>query len=151
MTSTSAAVAPTPAAPPADPAFLDAQRCLLLDERDRQQGLAEALRAEEAELAGDLDQGDTEVEDGFGEGASSVVDRDRSRVLRDQALEAVAAVDAALARIDAGSYGRCASCGETIPAERLEVLPTATLCLACKGGGLVRRRLQLAAGGRLGR
>ena len=42
----------------------------------------------------------------------------------------LAGVDAALARIDAGTYGRCASCGEPINPERLESDPTARLCAA---------------------
>jgi len=42
----------------------------------------------------------------------------------------LAGVDAALARIDAGTYGRCESCGEPINAERLHSDPTARLCAA---------------------
>jgi hypothetical protein len=39
-------------------------------------------------------------------------------------------VEHALARIDAGSFGRCQACGGAIEAERLDALPYATLCLA---------------------
>jgi DnaK suppressor protein len=38
----------------------------------------------------------------------------------------------ALRRMDEGSYGICANCGEEIPLERLEALPQATLCIRCK-------------------
>lgn len=41
-------------------------------------------------------------------------------------------VVAALARIDAGTFGTCERCGNPIPEERLEAIPTATLCVACK-------------------
>ncbi|HEX2294596.1 MAG TPA: TraR/DksA C4-type zinc finger protein [Actinomycetota bacterium] len=41
-------------------------------------------------------------------------------------------VVAALDRIDAGTFGRCERCGNEIPDERLEAIPTATLCVACK-------------------
>jgi len=37
----------------------------------------------------------------------------------------------ALARIADGTYGRCTWCGEPIPVERLEVVPTATGCRTC--------------------
>jgi len=37
-------------------------------------------------------------------------------------------IDAALARMDAGSYGECVDCGEPIPRERLEALPFAIRC-----------------------
>jgi RNA polymerase-binding transcription factor DksA len=40
-------------------------------------------------------------------------------------------VDAALANADAGRYGICLGCGLPIPPGRLEVRPTATLCVAC--------------------
>jgi DnaK suppressor protein len=41
-------------------------------------------------------------------------------------------VVAALDRIDAGTFGICERCGNRIPDERLEALPVATLCVACK-------------------
>ena len=34
-----------------------------------------------------------------------------------------------LQRIDAGTYGRCEACGEPIPQERLEAVPTARFCI----------------------
>lgn len=37
----------------------------------------------------------------------------------------------ALGRLGDGSYGTCAHCGAEIPAERLEVLPYARLCVRC--------------------
>jgi DnaK suppressor protein len=40
-------------------------------------------------------------------------------------------VQAALARIESGTYGICQNCGQRIPPERLEALPYATTCLKC--------------------
>ena len=37
--------------------------------------------------------------------------------------------EAALGRIDDGTYGKCAVCGRQIPDERLEAVPWATLCI----------------------
>jgi RNA polymerase-binding transcription factor DksA len=42
------------------------------------------------------------------------------------------AIDAALGRIDEGTYGRCERCGGPIEPERLEALPWATLCIEDK-------------------
>ena len=42
------------------------------------------------------------------------------------------AIQAALARIDAETYGICATCGEMISAARLTAMPTARLCVACQ-------------------
>ncbi len=41
---------------------------------------------------------------------------------------------AALKRIQAGEYGICASCGEEIATQRLEVVPHAPLCQSCAAG-----------------
>jgi DnaK suppressor protein len=38
----------------------------------------------------------------------------------------------ALARLAAGAYGNCETCGDPIPVERLEIFPSATSCVACK-------------------
>jgi RNA polymerase-binding transcription factor DksA len=43
-----------------------------------------------------------------------------------------AQVDAALHARQAGTYGRCASCGQPIPPERLEARPEATQCVDCQ-------------------
>lgn len=42
-----------------------------------------------------------------------------------------ARIQAALARLDEGEYGYCQQCGEDIPEARLQLMPTATLCMAC--------------------
>ena len=41
------------------------------------------------------------------------------------------AARSALMRIDAGTYGTCASCGKEIASERLEAYPWAALCIDC--------------------
>jgi DnaK suppressor protein len=44
----------------------------------------------------------------------------------------LAEIEAALKRIDDGTYGICTNCGKEIPPERLEARPWATLCIDCK-------------------
>ena len=43
-------------------------------------------------------------------------------------------IDQAFKLINEGEYGYCLSCGEEIAERRLEIDPTATHCVACKGG-----------------
>jgi DnaK suppressor protein len=43
-------------------------------------------------------------------------------------------IDEALSRIDQGVFGECQGCGDEISLKRLEVRPTATLCVDCKEG-----------------
>jgi RNA polymerase-binding transcription factor DksA len=50
------------------------------------------------------------------------------------AVETVREIDAALERIELGTYGRCERCGEAIAAARLDVLPHASRCVACPTG-----------------
>ena len=45
----------------------------------------------------------------------------------------IAAVIAAIARIDAGHYGQCATCGADIPPARLVAVPEALFCMECAG------------------
>jgi DnaK suppressor protein len=52
--------------------------------------------------------------------------------LEDNAEHLLSSIDAALARIEDGTYGRCERCGEPIAEERLEALPYATRCIECK-------------------
>ena len=51
--------------------------------------------------------------------------------LDDRGQVEIADIDRALARIAAGSFGKCAGCGRPIPSARLEALPTAERCLGC--------------------
>ena len=63
--------------------------------------------------------------------ASHVVEQQRDLALRDRAQQQLALVDAALARIDAGTFGKCLRCGKPIAADRLEALPWAEHCIDC--------------------
>ena len=47
----------------------------------------------------------------------------------------IVALRAALRRMDDGEFGECAECGEPIPEKRLEIDPTALVCVACASGG----------------
>lgn len=48
---------------------------------------------------------------------------------------ALARIDAALARIEAGDYGWCVQCGEAIAPKRLALDPATPTCVACAAGG----------------
>lgn len=54
--------------------------------------------------------------------------------LDDASRAEATAIRAALRRVDAGTYGRCALCGQEIGAARLAALPSATVCVACARG-----------------
>ena len=70
-------------------------------------------------LMEDLDPGDVQFDDESGEGDSLVVERERDLALAGQARQTVAEIDAALRRIDEGTYGLSVISGRPIPKERL--------------------------------
>jgi DnaK suppressor protein len=45
--------------------------------------------------------------------------------------DALAEINAAIERIEDGSYGRCETCGVQIPKARLHAIPYAVLCIQC--------------------
>jgi len=64
--------------------------------------------------------------------ASQVFAQQRDLALRDRADQQLALVEAALARMDDGTFGRCVRCGQPIATERLEALPWAPRCIDCQ-------------------
>jgi RNA polymerase-binding protein DksA len=64
--------------------------------------------------------------------ASQVFEQQRDLALRDRATQHLELVDAALARLDDGSFGSCLRCGLPIAAGRLEALPWAAHCIDCQ-------------------
>jgi DnaK suppressor protein len=114
----------------------------LVTKRDLQ-GYRKRLEAELAELRGqraDLEAstaasladatGEVGFDEEFADAGSFTFQRERDLSLADNARDLIGKVEEALARIDAGRYGRCEACGDGIEAERLDALPYATLCLA---------------------
>jgi DnaK suppressor protein len=64
--------------------------------------------------------------------ASQVFDQQRDLALRDRANQQLAQVEAAVARLDDGTFGRCTRCGRAIATERLDALPWAAHCIDCQ-------------------
>lgn len=58
--------------------------------------------------------------------------RDLEFALDERETAELRLVDAALARIEAGTYGQCVDCGVEIPAARLQAAPHAARCIACQ-------------------
>ena len=45
----------------------------------------------------------------------------------------IAQITGALSRLEAGTYGVCTGCGESIAPARLEILPYSEACIRCQG------------------
>ena len=59
---------------------------------------------------------------------------------RDRERKLIKKIDETIAHIDSGDYGYCSNCGVEIGLKRLEVRPTATLCIDCKTLDELRER-----------
>ena len=64
--------------------------------------------------------------------ATVTFDRELDYTLEENEGRLLQAIDAALKRIDDGTYGNCVNCGQPVGAERLEALPWTTQCIGCK-------------------
>ena len=71
-------------------------------------------------------------QEGFADSAHVAAERSEAISLMEQLEQTSAELTKALERIEQGSYGSCERCGGEIPPERLEVLPTTSLCVSCK-------------------
>lgn len=121
MSLTMSPTTPTRAAHP-DRDAIARLRDVLLAHRTREAALATDRERSADELAGQLDP-------------DSILERELAELSAARARQAVDDIDDALARMDDGSYGICASCGTAIPAARLEALPYARTCVACANAG----------------
>ena len=65
------------------------------------------------------------------EGATVAFERSRVSALLSRATERIEAIEAAIARLDTGDFGRCRHCGATIGADRLAARPSTTVCIGC--------------------
>lgn len=101
-------------------------------EQERQATLARL-----ATLTGDFNQlvaaseGSNADDEHDPEGATIAFERSQLEALVQQARTYLTEIDAAFARVAAGTYGVCERCGRPIPAERLQARPTARTCVRC--------------------
>lgn len=121
-------------------AFLEKQRQALLAERRRYTEHAERYEAEAEQLVSEREPGDVQFDEESGEGDSIAVERDRALQISAREREEIAEIDAALARIEDGTYGICVVSGKPIPKERLEAIPHASMRVEVKSSGPAWRR-----------
>jgi DnaK suppressor protein len=110
---------------------VDRFRELLVTQREQISRALVAIHADSStsleEATGELNS--SSMDDHLGDLASETHDREVEYGLEENADEVVAEIDAALKRIDDGTYGICTACGNPIAPERLEARPWATLCI----------------------
>lgn len=101
------------------------------------------LQDEVAGLAADIDEAQAAIAERLGDAVGDAGDdqadagaktfqREHELALTQNARELLELSERALARIDAGTFGVCESCGQAIGKARLQAFPRATLCVTCK-------------------
>jgi len=93
----------------------------------RRDALRKELSIKTAQLIDDEDTFADSVDQ-----ASADAEKSISVSMKNRDENLLTQLDAALRRIDAGTFGQCAECGESITEGRLNAFPLTTLCIDCK-------------------
>ncbi len=100
--------------------------------------IEQQLRADLKQAEEDLSQLEEILEDkpdfGLGTGGAGTQTWEMNLARKERLVEQIDNLQDALGRVEAGTYGVCENCGKTIDVERLEILPTTTLCTDCAQG-----------------
>ncbi|KPJ62200.1 MAG: hypothetical protein AMS15_04605 [Planctomycetes bacterium DG_23] len=102
------------------------KRAFITGDLDRLQN--ETLSKSRQEAAGDISNMPTHMPDI----ASDNFEQEFSVGLIENVEDEVREIDAALERIEEGTFGICESCDQLIPKARLRAIPYAHLCVECK-------------------
>jgi len=121
-----------------DQEILTTRRQELVAVRASAEDQIQQMHTAAVELVDDGGTRDTVDDAGFGEGATVEIERGRVLALALNAANRIEQVDAALRRIDSGSYGLCEQCHRPIAPDRLEALPEATRCIGCASRPAIR-------------
>jgi RNA polymerase-binding protein DksA len=111
---------------------LQSLKAKMLVERDRLaadlEALEESTAATPKDSSGDLSSYSSHMADQ----GTDAMEREKAFLFASVKRRRLEEINSALARMDAGKFGVCESCGQQIPLKRLERVPDASLCVACK-------------------
>ena len=111
-------------------------RGILQEERQR---VLDAINYLHEETPGSLEDETEEIvgnsDNHLGDTATATLDREIDYSLEENSEHVLRAIDAALQRIEDGTFGICETCGQPISEERLEAIPYATQCIDCRRKG----------------
>jgi len=102
----------------------DALRSELEEERD-------AVKSQLADLGVGDGAEELEYDDNFADSSAVTAAKAENEALAARLQDRLNNVQAALARMDAGTFGVCTNCGKDISAERLEAMPEVPTCVDC--------------------
>ncbi len=114
--------------------------------QDAQQGVRDRLASERARLQGEIDalqegmsaetfgedDGTDTVSSHPADDGSEMFEREKNLTVLNTLQISMRDLDAAFAKLDAGTYGTCDNCGKPIGEKRIEAMPSAIYCIECQ-------------------
>ncbi len=107
-------------------------RSTLEEERRRIVDALENMHEDDEKMVAEQAGEESSFDNHPGDAATLTFDREMDYTLEASSEQVLASIDAALGRIEDGTYGTCTRCGRQISAERLEARPYAELCIDCQ-------------------
>jgi DnaK suppressor protein len=95
-------------------------------------GLRRDIEQAESQIAGRLEDGIRDAGDDEADAGAKTFEREHEFAMTSSARHLLEQTRRAVARIDAGTYGACESCGQPIGKARSMAFPRAVLCVTCK-------------------
>jgi len=100
--------------------------------REQQVELRAEVQGERAESDSERDRRSAREVQDRGDEANTDQWREANAAMIDHHVEEISGIQAALSRVDSGTYGLCVDCGESIGFQRLQAYPSANRCLECQ-------------------
>lgn len=101
-------------------------------ERDALQRQMSELERQTLGISQSESSGESSFDEEYADSATDTFERERDFSLAANIKDILGKIETALAKIRAGTYGKCESCGKSIEAARLKALPYANQCIVCK-------------------
>jgi RNA polymerase-binding protein DksA len=111
----------------------DSQLLLLTSKlRDQHAELRTEVQEERAKVDSERDRRSAREVQDRGDEANTDQWRETNAAMIDHHVDEISGIQAALSRVESGTYGLCVECGEQIGFQRLQAYPSANRCLACQ-------------------
>ncbi len=100
--------------------------------KEQQAELRAEVQGERAESDNERDRRSAREVQDRGDEANTDQWRESNAAMIDHHVDEISGIQAALSRVDSGTYGLCVDCGESIGFQRLQAYPSANRCLDCQ-------------------